>query len=161
MQGAVALDGESRHSAVDQCDGARIEFTAIGRHILLDADLGVVEVGDQLSEAAGAGHDEHRQSQRRTQVGVGLPHLAEPSRGRHEHPGLAGLSELSLKFDAEARIGGRKHLRGERVVIRAAEGDAGVRQVGVDRQVPVAGVAGDAAGGRHPGADQRDHQIAR
>ena len=65
-----------------------------------------------------------------------------------------------MQFGGVGVVGGGQHLGGERVVVGAAQCDSGVRQVGVDVEVPVAGVGGGAAGGGDPGAHQRDHQVA-
>lgn len=106
MQSPVAFDGESRHPAVDQRDGSRLEYATVDRHILLDGDLCVTEVADQRVHGSVTGDDEHRQRRCPAQVGVGLPHLAEAALGRHEHPGRTVFGELPLEFDAEARVGG-------------------------------------------------------
>ena len=48
---------------------------------------------------------------------------------------------------------------GEIVARGPAQRDPGIRQVGVDGEVPVARLVGAAASGRYAGTDQRDHQV--
>ena len=48
-----------------------------------------------------------------------------------------------MQFGGIGGVGGGQHLGGERVVVGPAERDAGVRQVGVDVEVPVAGWAAE------------------
>ena len=77
MQGAVAFDGEAGNPAIDQGDGARFEIPAVDRSVLLDDNLGIIEVSDHRSQGVVAGDDEHRKCQRRTQVRIGAPDLVE------------------------------------------------------------------------------------
>ena len=166
MQSSVALDGEAGNATIDQSHGARLELTAPRRHLLRHNDFRVIEVvddgGDGPTEAisAVAGDDQHRKRQDRAEVGVGTPHPVQWRHGRHPHPGLTGGGQLAVQFGGVGVVGGGKHRGGERVVVRPTQRNAGVRQVGVDREVAVAGAVVAAAGGRHAGAHQRDHQIA-
>ena len=158
MQGAVAFDGEAGHPAVDQRDGARLERPAVGGDPLVNAYLGVGEVGHYRLDVAD--DDQYRQSQHRAKVGVGDPHRGKGTRGRHEDPRGTACRELARHLGGVGGVGGGQHRGGEHVVLRRAHGDAGVGQVGVDLEVAVAGVLGGAAGGGDAGAHQGDHQVA-
>ena len=150
MQGAVAFDGEAGYAAVDQRDGARLERPAVGGDLLVDAYLGVGEVGHYRVDVAG--DDQHRQGQHPAKVGVGNPHRGKGTRSRNEHPRGTACRELARHLGGVGGVGGGQHRRGEHVVLRHAHADAGVGQVGVDLKVAVAGVLGGAAGGGHAGA---------
>ena len=58
MQGAVTLDGEAGHAAVDQRDGPRLERPAVDGDLLIDEYLGVGEVGHDRLDVAD--DDQHR-----------------------------------------------------------------------------------------------------
>ena len=159
MQGAIPLDGETGNPAVDQCDGARLELSAVDGNILFDDDLGIVEISHDRTDGALAGDDQYRQRQHTAQIGVGKPDGCKGTRGGHEHPRRAGGGTLAIELGGVDRVRGREYRGGERVDLRTTQGDTGVGQVGVDVKVAVPGVSGAAAGGRHSGPHQRDHQI--
>ena len=77
MQGAVTFDGETRHAAVDHCDGARLELPAVGDYVLIDDDLGVPEVGNQRLHRAVAGSPARL-------IGVSLPDVAGDRRAQNQ-----------------------------------------------------------------------------
>ena len=60
MQGAIPLDGETGNPAVDQCDGARLELSAVDGNILFDDDLGIVKISHDRTDGALAGDDQYR-----------------------------------------------------------------------------------------------------
>ena len=159
MQGAVAFDGETGYAAVDQRDGARLELAAVGRDVLVDDDLGVTEVGHYRLDRTAAGDDQHRQGEYAAKVRIRKPHGGKGTRSGHEHPGRAGGSQLTRQLSGVAGVGRLEHRSREDVVVRPAQRNAGIGQVGVDLEVAVAGVLGGAAGGGHPGPHQCHHQV--
>ena len=92
--------------------------------------------------APASGHDQHRQRPYAAQVGAGLPDLGQRPVRRDPDPGSPVRSELAVELRAVPGRGGGQDGGGERVAVRTADGDAGVGQVGVDREraVPAAGV---------------------
>ena len=68
--------------------------------------------------------------------------------------------ELTMHLGGVAVVCRAQHRCSERIVIRAAEGDARVGQIGVDVEISVARLSRAAARRRHTRADQRDHEGA-
>ncbi|CKR25949.1 Uncharacterised protein [Mycobacterium tuberculosis] len=167
VQGALGVDGEAGHPTVEQRDRAILERLHLRRGPLVHDDLGVGQVvgqrrhrGAQVLLVSAVDH-QHRQRARCPQVRAGQPGPRQRVRGRHPHPGRAGLRQLPLQFGGVGRGGLGQHGLGERVAVRPTERDPGVRQIGIDIEVAVARLVGAAAGRGDARADQRDHQVAR
>ncbi len=101
MQRAVGFDGETRHAAVEQGDGAGLEGFGDRRQLAASTRISASSrSSDDRRDRGGqvpgsrAVDDQHRQRDRRSQVGVRNPYGRQRRRCRHPDPRPAGLGQL-------------------------------------------------------------------
>ena len=98
-------------------------------------------------------------SQRSAQVGAGTEGVGPAARGRQPEPRGAAAASCAPSAAAAAGPAAASTCGVRLVVVRAAQADAEVRQVGVELLVAVAGAVGQRAGCRDALPGQRCHQV--